>query len=609
MLFKQPALEIIVCVFVSIIHRNLSYRFDFVLNVTRILSETDSFHTFTVFRNEFAFLKNIDGYSLEHELQVYFDVPLICCNDDISSSIRLRSTLNINSLGFVVMNEITDEIRNVSERALTKLHGMKMIFIMTNSKASSVTAWELESFFLWCWEYNLLNVIVTFDGGSNGDGKRNQVHTYNPFPNGIHMINLTDGRVDEYFWNKATNIKGNKFASPIFIDEPLVMKIYDEETNYTHITGSAGRLYREFIRHINATFFLISVSNSSMHLHQKQVIQLTTDKIIDISIHPFTYLLPYETEGSYPIAHTNACIIMPVVPEIDRSYYIFYAFDQSTWRVISGLFITFLAIELIANYTCAKQLLFGKSLATTVAGIIGQPGHMTMPPPRTRILSSSLLVFTGFFVANLYAGTLTSLFSTTIYGQQPETAEEIFATGLQILLLDYQVDSYFGKNMLFPALLEQHVRVVDPDFLANHLNTLDANFAYVVKEERWKLINYQQSRLWKPIFKIAPNFCIPNMFLSFPIQLDSPFYEVLKSFTLNVDSAGLYLKWSDMSLYEAKEIGLIGILEETKHHPVALTLKHFEEVFILLGCCFAICVVCLLGEQIFCYMRIRMKKL
>ncbi|XP_055917160.1 uncharacterized protein LOC129949616 [Eupeodes corollae] len=591
MLFKQP---VIVCVLLTVIHQILSYRFDFVLNVTRALSRTNRFHTFTVFCSDSAYPKNIEGFPLEHELQIYFDVPLVCCNDGLDSRIRLRSNLNINSLGFVVMDEISDEIRNVSELALTKLHEMKIIFIVTGPRASEVTGFELESFFIWCWEFNLLNVIVTF---ASADGKENQVYTYNPFPNDIHMYNLTNVKVKEYFWNKATNIKGHEFATPVFIDEPLVMKMHNETTNRTQITGSAGRLYKEFIRHINATFFLISVTNNSMHLHQKQVIQLTVDKKIDISIHPAIYLLPYASEGSYPIAHTNACIIMPVVPEIDRSNYIFYAFDINTWRVIFGLFITFLAIELIANYTYERQLLFGRTIATVVAGIIGQASRMTPPPPQTRFLPFGLLVFTGFFVANLYVGILTSLFSTTVYGQQPESAEEIFATGLPILLLDYQVDSYF-KTKLFPELLEQNVRITDPDFLAHHLNTLDTNFAYVVKEERWKLISYQQSRLWKPIFKIAQNFCVPNMFLSFPIQLDSPFYEVLKSFTQNVDSAGLYLKWSDMSHYEAKKSGFIDILKETREHPVALTLKHLELAFKLTACGFMACVICFLKRGI-----------
>lgn len=211
------------------------------------------------------------------------------------------------------------------------------------------------------------------------------------------------------------------------------------------------------------------------------------------------------------------------------------------------------------------------------------------------IILNGLLVFAGFIISNMYTASFTSLLSTTVSGKQLETVDDFIRMKKRILMLDYERDVFINTTGPYPEEFTSLIVKTDADTVAKHRDVLNTTYAYLVSRERWGFLNKQQDKLWKPIFRMASTkLCLPDFFLAFPLQQDSPFLEQLKDFGGRALQGGLVEKWEDMSYIDAVNIGLIKKFKETRVHPIPLGMEYFQLVWIelIVGWVSAIIVFC-----------------
>lgn len=501
-----------------------------------------------------------------------FKMPVIVFNEE-AAIINLKKTIDLDTIAVAILENPEDKLKVITQETLTRMHSIKMIFKI--NAPSDPNPDVLQKFFEWCWKYNLLSVLAIFG---------NKSYSYDPFPN-IKIYNVAHYPSKALFRNHTNNLEGYNFSTPIRFDPPRVFFGPSKK-----LSGSAGIWYKNFVRKVNGTLTEVQVPNATYNLHQKDIIKLSLLKISDVSIHPTSDLLPYDSEKSYPMFYTNSCLIVPVNSEIDKMLYILYPFHAKLWILIVVVIVAFLIGYVIIyrfNFNdfhrkrrhimalfedVLKGLLYIPLSATDIRVNLWRNWRL--------IILNALLIFAGFIFSNMYTATFTSLLSTTVYGKQLETVGDFIRMKQRIMMLDYECDVFINTTGPYPKEFTSLIMKTDADTVAKHRDVLNTTYAYLVSKERWKVLNKQQDKLWKPYFRMASNkLCLTDFFLGFPIQKDSPFYEQLKSFGGTALQSGLVDKWEDISYIDAVNVGLITKFKESRVHPTPLGMEYFTLVW------------------------------
>ncbi|KAI8128994.1 hypothetical protein CVS40_2053 [Lucilia cuprina] len=511
---------------------------------------------------------------------------------------NLGSILTNKNLAVVILNDIFDtELKEFVSLSLGASLETKIVFLAIGHELTDiftiVRVEKMRRFFRWCWSKNLLNVILLFQRDHidrSLEELKLEVYTYTPFPRPIKFIQLTQKPPREYFRERISNLLGYRFRTPVFEDKPLVFKSKDLFTGADTVTGITGLIYREYTKYINATYReLKNVNfNGSWIAVMGYINDLLNARKIDISIHPLTALKPNHFFNSYPITNTNCCVVVPVKPEIFPALYLPLTLSVKMWSMLLVLFLTFQLSYMFVNHDNYGDVRTWLAFSTTLKGLLSMPlgnmGHFKTITRnsiacRRKIFLHMLLLLSGMIYGQTHIAALTSFLSSTLFPQQIESLEDLRKSNISIMLLDYIHDT-FNYLDLIPDNFSSHIIISDPDTVSYHLNHLNTSYAYTVFKDEWRVIQRLQMNLWKPRFRIVSKLCIPNVYMTLPMQFNSPFYHSLMRFILRVQTTGLEIKWSDMIFLQIqKATGLNTTLMENLEHPVPLTLVHFMYIF------------------------------
>lgn len=349
-----------------------------------------------------------------------------------------------------------------------------------------------------------------------------------------------------------------------------------------YITGTIGRIYHEFSHFINASINIALNVNVSFYSYHKETLLLAAYSVIDIGIHPYSAVLPYatQTEGSYPVGNTNACIIVPVIPEIPSSDYI--------PRCFQPIILWILILELLCLFSvqCLHLRSFnvGSGLLYAFGSLFFQSidTHQFMQRKIVFRILHLLVVTVSLLLECAFCASLTSLLSTTVEGDQIDTVEDLLHSGLMIMVNRYEKEIYFDRNFL-PSTLGERLLVVNESFVDENKNGLNTAYAYVATAQEWKKLDFQQQLLWKPRFRIASDFemCTANFYLRFPVQWDCPFHSTLLIYYLIVLESGLAEVWEDRSIYHAMKLHLIYRMDADRHPELSFEWQHLQKPLIM----------------------------
>lgn len=323
-------------------------------------------------------------------------------------------------------------------------------------------------------------------------------------------------------------------------------------------------------------------------------------------------MLPYAnlTEGSYPIGLTNACVIVPFIPEIARGQYVLRVLPLVIWLVWFLELVSLFVIECIH----LGRLDIGSGIIYSFRTLMSQALNVREFQKRRGLLRSLHLfvILLSVLVNSGFSASLTSILSTTIEGKQITSVEDLLKSGLQIMTSIYEKEVYFDQQLL-PEALKPILHIVGEYELQEHKDNLNASYAYVVSSEEWYKYDFQQQLLRKPLFRIAHTkyLCTVQQYLRFPIQWDSPFIKSLEEFIVYTTDSGLRKAWSNWSIYQATRMKLIKIwkpsVDDMDEKP--FSLNHFLTIIFGYSLLMLLAILCFIGELLWFYRGKISKKL
>ncbi|XP_058984808.1 uncharacterized protein LOC131805548 [Musca domestica] len=573
---------------------------DFISSYTQFLYERHNFDTFLIFCENCSQSSEsaIGETNLPQYLMRELQIPLIIWG--MERRVRFKHQLGLNNLVFIYIRQLRDPLLRVASETLTDLHFTAMMVILKTETIPDSRA--IKDFFENCWAFNIINVvlIIFHDNGTTEDLK---IFRYSPFPRlafeEVEEI-LFDNRMD-FILEYINDTRGYIFDTPIFMNPPSVfLTPYEQHHNnisYPYITGTAGRIFHEFTHYVNGTINVVLNCNVSFYSYHKETLLLAALKVIDIGVHPYSGLLPYanETSGSYPIGYTNACIIVPVIPEIHPSDYIYRSLQPT---ILGILFLELLSLFLV-ELLRLRTFDFGEGVIYAFGTLLFQamePQRFQQRKVLLRVLHL-LVVTVNVLVESTFCASLTSLLSTTVYGDQIDTPEDLLRSGLQIMVNRYEKEIYFDSELL-PAVLRPRLFQVNDTFSSRNKNKLNTNYAYVATSMEWRKLNLQQQLLWKPKFRLASvsDMCTASYFLRFPMQWDSPFHSALIKFFFVIQESGLLKVWEDRSIYHAISLKLLYYMDNDKIPGQYFDWTYLQKPLLIYGLMMLGAIVCFLVE-------------
>ncbi|XP_073811923.1 uncharacterized protein [Musca autumnalis] len=505
---------------------------------------------------------------------------------------NLGKILTNRNLAVVIINDIFNkELKEFVSTSLGASRDTKLIFLLVGHEMTGVASFirqeKLMRFFRWCWSKNMLNVILMYQERHVDTDIRQlkmEIYTYTPFPRPVKLIRLTDVHPYKYYWDRTLDVMGYEFRSPVFHDKPSVFKAKRWDSDVEEVTGIAGHLYIEFVKHINGKFVELESSGSHPMMVDYEN-ELLLEQTIDIGIHPFSQMLPHNYHGSYPITNTNSCVLVPVIPEIFVGHYIPRILNLNMWLQIIVLFLSFQLVYFLIDMLDDGKCHPWKYISLTLRGMLSMPmGNITneklfgILARKRALLIHMFVIVSGMLYCLTFVAALTSALSATIFGNDLETLEDLRRSNVPIMMLDYMfiIYNYLG---IIPTTFLSNIVIADVDTVSRHLNSLNTSYAYVVYNAEWNVLQSLQENLWKPRFRVATKLCIDNVYLTLPMQFNSPFYHPLKDFILRIRETGLEAKWTKDILRDIRETTSSDndLLKDNQKHPVALTFDHFSK--------------------------------
>ncbi|XP_065367227.1 uncharacterized protein LOC135959987 [Calliphora vicina] len=603
-----------------------NYDLEFIFNFTSYLHRIHRFHSFIVFseKREYNRAEHVIVRPLEQALMEEFETPVVVWGRQ--STARLRYRIGVNNLIFVYISKVRDPILSVVSRALEGIHYMPMVFIFKRKHNLPPTLKEIHMFFEWCWQENILNVALTYQvmerkfGHINNSMQlniRNEVFNYNPFPK-LSIYNVTElayKHEGTFIKDSIRDVQGYRFTTPMFMDTPTVFLTHYERHGSRRVllfvTGTAGRTFHEYIHFVNGTVNIKPTHSLSYYNFQKKTLTHASKKLIDIGIHPYSSLLPYAnlTEGSYPVGLTNACVIVPVIPEIAHGQYILRVMPIFIWLVWMLELVSLFIIQCIH----LQRIDLGSGIIYSFRTLMSQPLNKHEFEKRRGLLRSLHLfvILLSVLVNSGFSASLTSILSTTLVGKQITTVEDLLQSGLKIMTTVYEKEVYFDHKLL-PQQLLPLLEVVNESELQEHKDNLNISYAYVVNSEEWGKYDFQQQLMWRPRFRIAhtKDLCTVKQYLRFPLQWDSPFTQSLEMFIIYTTDSGLRQAWSHWSIYQATRMKLIKIWKpEEEEQDKPFSISHFVTIIFGYAILMLLAIVCFCGELMWFNRKMILRKL
>ncbi|KAH8418384.1 hypothetical protein KR222_006282, partial [Zaprionus bogoriensis] len=537
---------------------------------------------------------NVDAPALHNSLEPEFalanlTIPMIVCGP--SSNITFWKIVTQKTLVIATIHHFSPQfvpMLDTLDKALTRRRNVFVLFIVRVLRHRPPTMRQLREFFLWCWQHNFVNVVITFQHFQyrNGTARvHKELFTYTPFPS-VKPLNVTKFGAN-YPWPgfKVKNVHGYVFHTPVFQDPPASFLLPDGQ-----LGGVTGSLVVSYIESINGrirTEAMPGVNRGNYHM--KALLGAARGEI-DIGVHPFSAmnLNASRTAGVFSFSVTQTCLLVPWNQRSQLDDFIKQSYSN-LWLFL--LLITF--VPLFWQLT-ARRCLHGVYLVFVLYYLQALDGGVFRRMPRAYKIVHLSLLMGVFLLRNMRGANLLASFSVKSLGPQVNTVEEFLRTSLRLMLTPEQVEMYFDRGLL-PEVLRKRFLIVDTETMTEHISRLNTSYAYLSSTFYAQLVHLKQFHLYRPRLRLTqgPELCTSYYFLGLPVQWNSPFKKSLFHFYLKSLRSGLEKMWIQHSWSQI--IKVIG--KESPELPVnSINLQDFS--YVLRHLCFllGICILVLLGE-------------
>ncbi|KAH8316619.1 hypothetical protein KR067_011783, partial [Drosophila pandora] len=567
----------------------------FLHNLTRQMASRNKVDSLALFgvNREMQRSRHILVQSLEECLSKAFQMPIVVWG--LRRNVTLRRILGERTLVCVSISSVSakeEPIFDVLTDGLFGLHHVPILFIYKRLKSQPPTGDQLRNLFSWCWRQKFINVFVTYQQirftnltGDRNVSWENYLYTYTAFPE-VTVRNLT--QTGYRHTDIMMDFRGYEFRVPVFQDPPNAFRLPNGR-----LSGTFGLMFAAYVHHRMGRYRLESTVDVDRYNYHENLMLAASRGQIEIGVHPYSSMQPgaERMAGYFPLVSTNTCVLVPWQHEPPPGRLIRYVVR------VNG---TFLLVLLLAM-TLAWQLARGEglrgiqlSLVTFFLQPISDIDFRRLAEPYKFIHVAALL---GSFVLwTMRTANLSSVFTSQFPGYQIDSVEDFLATPLRLMLTKSEVEMYFTAGNL-PAGLRPRLQLVNRSTLLEHLDKLNASYAYCTTTEHWSVVQMQQERLKSPRFRLASGICTGTHILRYPMQWNSPFQRNFFRFSSHAKQFGLWQYWRSKGQRDASQMGLVVKMMDD-HIPFhVLNLKDFELLLKIYLLSMTGCFLCLVGEM------------
>ncbi|XP_037903086.1 uncharacterized protein LOC119646645 [Hermetia illucens] len=422
-----------------------------------------------------------------------------------------------------------------------------------------------------------------------------EVLTYNPFP----QLKVTRVKSTQHPFEKAhLNLMGYPIRSFIAQDPPRAFK-YINRYGRKIYAGNGLNTVLAFVGKHNGTF-VDTNANQNKDIDDHVLHRLIDDKEVDITAHPYQLRIVF-VSYSYPVNQDKICLMVKAAQEIPAPLYNILPFEETTWYSIFGSILIFLLVHFLVKLTFGRGVDFVVDITDCLRIIMATIPKMGIYSRswQSRVIFI-FLIYYGVIITSLYQSTLTSLYTTKVYGKEMESAEDMIKANLTIMV--HKSRWYLLISFIEPPVFRKQFLPVETDIIQHHWKALDTNYGYVVSSEKIVWILGPQAFSKRALFR-SPIYCFFPISLMLGMQYLSPFEESLDRVILQSYQAGLRDKWLKDAFDQSVEGGLTKrkILVENKYKP--LIWENLEYFWILWSGGMILSIVCFSIEV--CISKIR----
>lgn len=495
----------------------------------------------------------------------------------------LRESQGERVISLIFVDYINETyLEDIVKPTLLNLHLQDIVFL-TNSTLLTTEPWEW--LFLWCWSQGFWHVLLM--------NAANQYLTMMVLPvMSILKVNLPD-----YFkirHQRHSNLLGYAVRVTVGNNPPRVHAYYNSE-GVLQIGGFYGNIVKMFVGQYNATLdyaIMPDMEQYSVLSCIEYILEHRADICTD------AILFGGGIEITRPMQIVNGRLMVPFDTPLENYKYFRMPFTSLVWFVIFISFVCSTILLILVEYIEYQRLEVLKNIFNIFESFICSSINLKHLPPKYRYGLEALLIFSGFFLSNIYLGYLSSILLTKIYRRDIDSIRDVAEHNLTILTTDFH--QFILETSHASPLVRQQTKLVTEDFLIENLRNLNPEYVFFDLDSRFDYYMYQQIYMSRPRMKKLMNEVVTTDIGEIPMRSYWPFQDILKDFMENIFCHGIFKKLTTDMHMEGIRLGELKFISTKGLSVEPLSLEYFVLCGLILLGGYSMSILCFVMEIIAC---------
>lgn len=495
----------------------------------------------------------------------------------------LRGSQGERVLSLVLLDNIEETyLEELVKPSLLNLHFQDVVFL-TNSSILTAEAWYW--LFSWCWMQGFWHVLLA--------NEANEYLSMTPLPEML-IVRVSLSEYIDIRNRRFSNLQGYPVKVTAGNNPPRAFVYYDDEGEL-QVGGFYGTVVDIFSDQYNATKDFVIMPDMEQY-SVLSCIEYITEHLADICTDGI--LFGGGIEITRPLWIVNGRLMVPFDIPLENYNYFRMPFTNRVWFIIFFSFICSTVLLILVEYIEYRRLVVLKNLFRTFESFICSSINLNHLSPKYRYGLEALLLFSGFFLSNIYLAYLSSILLTKIYRREIDSIHDVVEHNLTILTTDFH--QFILETSQASPLVRQQTKLVTEDVLIENLRNLNPQYVYFDLDLRFDFYLYQQKFMSRPRMKTLSSEVITSDIGEIPMRSYWPFQEVLKDFMDNLSASGIIMKLSVDLLEEGIRMGELQFILTDELYVEPLSLEYFLLCGLILLGGYTVSIVCFLVEVIIC---------
>nr|XP_017097381.2 uncharacterized protein LOC108125627 [Drosophila bipectinata] len=472
--------------------------------------------------------------------------PFLSFNEN--QSFHLEDKFNSNFLALVCVGQNKSGLMEALYKNLQYIRDTPTVLFAVSEK-------QIQNLFLKCLENKMLNVLA-FKGHS-----RKIIYSFRAFPE-LKIIKRKVKKLPRYFEPQLKDIGGWVLKTVPDNIMPRTVSYRDANGN-RQLAGYLAQLIRTYVKSINATLQIMwDLSPEDGMIHLTDILQrLNVD--IPLGMDALGYGSPKQ---NIPMEISKWFLMIPMEPCLQRARFFYFTnlgFQAMILLAVIMLGVLCSALRLeVRPYSVRRWWCIEDQV---LRGILAQPFILPRPLAARLMFIYWLLLISGFFMTNYYSAVLETWLINPPVMSQILSWQDMRSMNLKVLVIKDEYKNW--PHMVGEDFVKEQNDIFmltdSADFQRRRL-LMDPSYAYPVTMTLWPLLEQEQARLDRRIFRESEEMVFrPFLILSIPLPDNSIFQKSFQRYVQLTHQSGLYKYWFKRAFEELRALEKISYKVDT----------------------------------------------